>query len=345
MFKTVIVAGTFDSLHRGHEAVLKRAFGEGERVTIGLTSDAYVAKFKVKSLPAGKAGEKFKVKTFQSRKQHLENWLKSQGYFDRARIVPLDDPIGPAVTADFEALIVTSQNRERGEEINRRRKARGLPEVTLIEVPLIAAADGAPISATRVRDGEIDRHGRLVMPEALRPELIKPLGRVLTGAAITNSLAQHRDKVLIAVGDVATKTLLEAGFKPKLAIIDGRVGRQPYHELNGYLTNLEMEKVKVVSGPGYISGEARRIIQKILETRVSLKVQPCKVIEVAGEEDLLTLPAVVYAPLGAMVYYGQPEMAAWACGPLTKSGLVEVEVTPAKKREVESLLMQFEKRG
>lgn len=51
---------------------------------------------------------------------------------------------------------------------------------------------------------------------------------------------------------------------------------------------------------------------------------------VDGEEDLLALPAIVHAPIGGVVYYGQPQQ-----------GLVEVMVTEEKKREVLALLKQF----
>lgn len=49
-----------------------------------------------------------------------------------------------------------------------------------------------------------------------------------------------------------------------------------------------------------------------------------------GEEDLLVLPAIIYAPLGARVYYGQPG-----------EGLVEVVVTHRKKRQALALLGKF----
>jgi hypothetical protein len=48
---------------------------------------------------------------------------------------------------------------------------------------------------------------------------------------------------------------------------------------------------------------------------------------VLGEEDLLTLPAIVEAPIISFVIYGQPE-----------EGIVLVEVDEKKKKEIHALI-------
>ena len=35
----LVVGGTFDLMHKGHEAFLQKAFASADKVTIGLTSD------------------------------------------------------------------------------------------------------------------------------------------------------------------------------------------------------------------------------------------------------------------------------------------------------------------
>ncbi len=315
-FPHTFVAGTFDGLHKGHRVFLSEAFRQGKRVTIGLTSDKFVKKFKI-----------FNLK-FSKRKKQLELWLKIKKFDKRSTIIPIDDPHEPAASfSQAGALLVTADNKKRGEEINALRQKRNLPALTLVEVPLVMGEDQQPISSTRVRNGEIDAEGRLILPDRLRPELQQPMGLVLSGNGIADSFTRHANDALITVGDVATKTVLDAGLMPALIIIDNKVGRKPFFGLRKYQSLFTHSK-KVKSGPGYISKSAMSAIRK------------SKVIEVDGEEDLLALPAIAYAREGSVLYYGQPALAVFGCGPIV-SGLVEVVVTDQKKKEAIALLGQF----
>lgn len=301
----VCVGGTFDGLHRGHEALLERAFTEGNRVLIGVTSDEYV-----------KAHKRGAIRAYDVRKNELIGWLTRHGYVHRATIVPIDDPFEPAASdPSLDALIVSDESIGNGEELNRRRVARGLTPLVLLVVPLVPAEDLVPISSTRMRAGEIDRTGRLMMPESLRIDLLKPLGRIIFSFA-RGPLA----KLIISVGDVTTKTALESGITPYLMIIDNKVGREAFVDLMPMIQKRGFRIQTVASGPGFISREANRLIQTF----------PTGVIEVQGEEDLLALPAILAAPYGSVVYYGQPD-----------KGIVEVIVTEEKKKKVRRILSGF----
>lgn len=327
-FQNVCVAGTFDGLHRGHEALLKRAFAEGETVLIGLTSDAFVSESKANAAS---------VAPYKVRQSALMGWLRTRAVLDRATIVRINDPYEPAVSLpDVAALVVSKETKPRADELNRRREASGLKPVTLIVVPMRSAQDGKPISSTRVRNGEVDERGRLILPVTLRDTLAQPLGRVIPTSAVRSEIDQlDNTRTLITVGDLTTKSLLDAGITPDLMIVDNKVERKKFTELQPIFKKRAFSIRNVVSGPGYMSSEAIRLVQLILQ-----KHQPPVVIEVDGEEDLLALPVIASAPVGALVFYGQPPMSAWACGPMTQ-GVVEVSVTKDTQREAFALMSQF----
>lgn len=345
MYRRVFVAGTFDRLHKGHKFLLRRAFEIGDQVDIGLTTDTYVNKFKNQK----SKGKIDKIQEYEKRKKNLEFWLS--GGKKHFAVIPIDEPYEPLVSnaaaGPDTALLVTPDNKKRGEEINVLRKSRGLASLSIVEVPLIPAEDVKPISSTRIRAKEIDRSGRLVMPDNLRPELQKPLGSVLTGNAIMQSIERHMGQSIIAVGDMATKTILDSGVVPALAIIDGKIGRKVDVRTKKQLLLLAIPTVAVQSGPGYVSYEAIKIISSFLASDTgNQRIKKHQVIVVDGEEDLLVLPAVQYASFGSVVYYGQPRIVDVLGKPrITRSdkssGLVEVIATKEKKQEVAVLLARF----
>jgi cytidyltransferase-like protein len=317
MYHHVFVAGTFDGLHKGHIALLMRAFVEGEKVTIGLTSDQFIRRYKSQITNPNDQTK---------RKKAVDQWLITQGFVDRAKIIFIDNPYEPAASMkELDALIVTRENRKTGERINVLRQGSTLSSLALIEVPMVAAEDGRSISSTRMRNGEIDHNGRLVMPESLRATLGSPLGTVLKGVAVTASIERSCKKTIITVGDIATKTFLDAGIIPTLSIIDGKVGRKPFAEVVNRLRPAR----SVQSGPGFISREAIEAIRSCLpHQRIGASTH--QVLFIDGEEDLLVLPVIIHAPVGALVCYGQPG-----------KGMVEVVITSETKKTAEKLLRQF----
>lgn len=317
MYTHVFIGGTFDKLHAGHKATLKRAFDEGETVTVGLTSDAFIQNFKQNGEETG---------PFEDRKRILGAYLEEQRWGSRSAIIAIDDPYEPAASGDFSALIVTADNRSTGDDINRRRAEKGLSELVLLEAPIVSAEDGEPVSSSRVRNGEIDEEGHLMMPEDMRSLLGKPMGKVLiSDEEVLKSFAVHKNVHIVTVGDISTKRAMDAGYKPKLAILDYKVARKPYEELKGYdFTGFQIEQMK--SGPGFISKHAHSLIEKWAQNPYPL------VIIVDGEEDLLTLPAVAFAPEGSVIYYGQPG-----------EGLVEVMTAEGYQKKAQDILDRFER--
>jgi len=147
------MGGTFDVLHRGHRLLLKKAFEVGKKVTIGITSDDF----------ARQLHKPHKIDPFESRKIELENLLRNWGVLSRSRIVRLDDRFGPTITTPrIQAIVVSKRTVKTAYEINRRRRLGDLKPLAVVAIDLIEAQDRRPISSTRIRQGRIDREGRVV---------------------------------------------------------------------------------------------------------------------------------------------------------------------------------------
>lgn len=145
---SVAIGGTFDVLHDGHKALLKKAYILGD-VIIGLVSD---------EMPRKKAHV---VNTYNSRKKSVTAYIKALTGTDPL-IVALNDPYGPTLEQRFDYIVVSPDTLPTAKEINALRSQRGLPPIKIVCVDFVLAQDGKPISSTRIHDGEIDVHGVLL---------------------------------------------------------------------------------------------------------------------------------------------------------------------------------------
>jgi pantetheine-phosphate adenylyltransferase len=153
MFETVAVGGTFDLLHSGHLALLKKAFEVGDYVLIGLTSDDYV---KNSRKPHG-------IGSYNQRLEELKNFLERNGFVERAKIMPLTDAYGVTLSDKrIDALVVSKETEPRARDINEKRKNLGLASLPIIIVKMVLSDDHYPISSTRIWFEEIDRDGNLL---------------------------------------------------------------------------------------------------------------------------------------------------------------------------------------
>lgn len=317
MHTHVFVAGTFDRLHKGHETVLRKALEEGKKVTIGITSDAFIHHYKPSILTGDKP-----VYSFLVRKEGVLSWIRSQHTQTPINVISIEDPYEPAISGDYDSLVITEQNKKTGQEINVKRQAKGLAPLHLIEVTIVSAVDGAPISSTRIRGGEIDPQGNLYLPERLRVLLKRPLGNLILPEDIQSRIP---NQLIITVGDVTTDVVLSRGIIPDLTIIDLHARRKPYKPLAEFSFPETIHINHIASGPGFISQQAIEALKAWIQTS-----EP-SVLVVKGEDDLLVLPTILLVPEQTRIYYGQPN-----------EGLVEVIVTQQVKDDVQSLLHQFE---
>ena len=151
-FAVVAVGGTFDHFHKGHKALITKSFEVGERVIIGVTSNAFAATL----------GKKID-QSYQKRVRALQEFLMTSFPNNDYEIHKLDDYFGPAViNGAVEAIIVTKETFPRVRIANEQREKRGLRPLETVLVDFVVAEDGGPISSTRIRKGETDSEGRVL---------------------------------------------------------------------------------------------------------------------------------------------------------------------------------------
>jgi pantetheine-phosphate adenylyltransferase len=100
---------------------------------------------------------------YKDRLEDLQAFLEDLRLDGKAEIVPLDDPYGTAVSdRSLEALIVSEETEKIALKINDARVKAGLPLLKIIAINMVPSENCAPISTTKIRQGEIDREGRLL---------------------------------------------------------------------------------------------------------------------------------------------------------------------------------------
>ena len=130
----------------------------------------------------------------------------------------------------------------------------------------------------------------------------------------------HGDAPIVAVGDVVTLNLENVGIIPILSILDGKTKR----------ADLEGSDARRKGADLIIPNPQGSITRELWDAIASCDFQNRKIF-IDGEEDLATLPAILYAPMGSIVVYGQPD-----------EGIVVVHVTDEKKNEIKSIIHKME---
>ena len=149
-FDLVATGGTFDIIHKGHTALLNKAFAISSKVIIGLSSDELVKKM----------GKKCQ-KNYSQRHELLESMIKQNYPNSSYQISKLDNDFGPAMLeGKVQALIASEETSNKGKVLNDLRSEKNLPSIEIIVVPMVLADDGSRISTSRIRNSEIDAEGK-----------------------------------------------------------------------------------------------------------------------------------------------------------------------------------------
>jgi uncharacterized protein (UPF0218 family) len=160
----------------------------------------------------------------------------------------------------------------------------------------------------------------------LRVFLQEPLGTLIKGtpqetmAKLKDLLDAEKPPTVISVGDVVSQNIHECGINPQLTIID-------YVSLR----NKVMPRQAPVDKTVYIQNPQGTITeQAVLTIKAALESGAHTHIVVEGEEDLLTLIAVLYATENSFIIYGQPYC-----------GIVAVKASSEKKVQVKEFLNEM----
>lgn len=322
-----VLGGTFDHLHAGHHSHLSAAASCAPRLTIGLTSDEMIVK-----KPFAHS-----LQSYELRHEGLTAWFLQHAPQTHCEIVKIDDIYGPAgYVAEYDALVATASTQANAALVNKKREEEGVAPLPLVLAQEIPADDGVLISSTRIRAGEIDRDGHLYaavfsrdlrLPVALRTRLQQPMGQLFSGTeadwyvaqqACLVTLHQAQPPLVVAVGDIVSQLMREVEGVQTLSVIDYVTRRTK---------KLEVSASYDVQNPaGMICEAAAKLIIAHVQDAAAHGT-----VRIDGEEDLLVIPAVLAAPLGAVVLYGQPD-----------EGIVAITVTEQKKQDVLALAKQFE---
>ena len=155
-----------------------------------------------------------------------------------------------------------------------------------------------------------------VLTPELSMKLKEPFGNLIQGTPeetmsnLKKMVKKEKPSKIISVGDIVSQNLHKHNIHPQLTIIDNislRTQKIPLEPV--------VQKTVCVENPqGTITQESIFAVKEALESNEHTHII------VKGEEDLLTLIAVLYAPENAFVVYGQPY-----------SGIVVVKVSSERK--------------
>lgn len=170
---------------------------------------------------------------------------------------------------------------------------------------------------------------KVSIPPDILKELKKPLGKLILDSDITEKKIRKEidglNRKIITIGDRSTERFISFDIFPNLAIIDGVERRQDKSStLHDKLNDLKakgMTRISCINPAGSITHEA------VTKIKFALSVEKNFVLQVVGEEDLLTLPVCYFAPRNSVVCYGQP-----------LKGLVIIKVNDSIRRKAKELM-------
>lgn len=312
-YQLVGLGGTFDHFHAGHASFIKFASSLGAQLLIGVT-DIELTRYKMRSNL---------IQPYFKRARAVHHFCQKNQI--RHKIVKLSDPFGPAIDgqSNIDALAVTTNTVSGGEKINEIRRRLKLPQLPIYTHKMLHDQSGEVLSSLRIRSGVVNREGQVYgsvfskdfkLSETQRKFFQKLHGQIVSEPA-------EITKTTVVVGDISLEKFQQAGWFFNLGIFDNFSERTPVETA----TKNSPLPIQTIDNPaGTISSKAFQFISDFLQNYSNKKPH---LLKIKGEEDLMTVVAVLASPLDTIVYYGQPNQ-----------GLVELKVTEELKNNFYSTL-------
>ena len=339
-FDHIILGGTFDHFHVGHEAFIKKACQMGKRLSIGITTESMY-----KDKPLSEIIENYATREVNVRNYVLSLEVRNSDF----SLIPISDIYGSSLTdISIDAIVVTPDTKKGAVLINKKREEIGMKPLSIILVPFVKDDMGGIISSVRIRYGDIDRRGVcylksiisnkvLYLPEMLRDQMREPFGRIIRGSfenqtttvlKIAQVIEAQKPPMVYAIGDIIAGSLVRSNITPSVIVIDLKSRREALKVNSKFeVRNSKLRKYR--NKAGTIDSQAVARLCK-LRDQYLLRHKPLRMI-VEGEEDLLALAAILLAPLHSIILYGQYNL-----------GVILVTVTEEKKNEIYKIVSKFE---
>jgi len=121
-------------------------------VVIGLTSDEMARESRTRA-----------VRDFETREKNLRAVVQRCFGIKHANIIKIDDQCGSSIYEDFDFIVVSPETLPMAEKINRLRAKKNLKPLRISVVEYQLAQDLVRISSTRIYEGKIDKHGKILI--------------------------------------------------------------------------------------------------------------------------------------------------------------------------------------
>lgn len=162
------------------------------------------------------------------------------------------------------------------------------------------------------------------IPKKIRQKLSEPIGPVFDDDKKLVSFLQQQ-KYFVSIGDYVSYTVLKNDLKPFFCVVDYKTRRGPCSKKIVDMIKSFGDKTLEIKNPkGCISDSLWETIKEIFEKideDITFRV------EIDGEEDLASLPAIFFAPSDVTVIYGLPDR-----------GVLVVKPTSENKGKVKKVL-------